>query len=268
MPVTAIHFHGDPKVPGSLRWDDLRFLASSKTYVKIKHAMRFFPAPAELHFVNLPKPVAHDHLHDGKIIGQLSPQIIKEYYKLEITEDPDAVKIVFVENEGSDRLPFTPWMVAHRTSHVFCQRNPVANRLWQSMVDTLEKVARLYEIIQDDMTHPLNCTIYDLPELIGTTRACVRDLARVGEWFHECFAQLCMTGEIRFRPAEKVLHFTKKVSKTSNRRSTIKPENKIGRFEAYYTLEQINYMLASTATNLVHGFSSIIQNSVGHIRVL
>lgn len=209
-PIANIYTHGDFSQPGSLRADDLS-LATPKRQEKIVRVLRKSPIEIDLHFVNLAAPAVNAQGHFDirfylgeypERFGYVSPARMKEWW-LEITPRPDALNLVLVENEGADRLPLTPWIIAHRLSHAFQYAEPLLHtKIYNLFLSALDKVISAYLPLIDRLWGSVNYDV--LAPIFGTTRATREGLikaGRVGEWFHDCFAQMCITGDIRFNAA-------------------------------------------------------------------
>ena len=162
---------------------------------------------------------------------------MKEWW-LPITPRSDALNLVLIENEGADRLPLTPWIIAHRLSHAFQYAEPLLHtKIYNSFLSALDKVLDSYRLWGAVNYEPL-------APIFGTTRAAREGLiksGRVGEWFHDCFAQMCITGDIRFNaaPAE-ILDYPGKPAAADK-------------------------ALAKLRVNMLDSFQQMLNNSVGKI---
>lgn len=243
-PIADIQTHGDFTQPGSLRADDLS-LATAKRQDKIKRVLQKTPIEIDLHILNMADPVKANgnfdiryHLTDNRArVGYLQPSQVAQYWT-PITPRPQALNLLYVQNEGDDRLPLTPWIIAHRLSHAFEYAEPLlADKLFKAFLSALEEV-------QDSFPHQGAAPpFHQLAWLYGTTKACRERMIRKnrsGEWFHDCFAQMCVTGDIRFNVASRSL-----------------PNAVV-----------VNDIFERLRTKLLSGFRAMLDNSVGQILVL
>lgn len=204
-PIGDIHTHGDFTKAGSLRPDDLS-LASPKRQDKIRRVLQQAPVLIDLHFVNQVRPVDMtwhlDPVHARDALGFLSPEDLRHHYAINITPRPHAVNVVMIQNEGDDRIPFTPWIIAHRIGHAFYYTHRLkTDALFQKFFSTLNSVQEEYKAKTSNYHNP---SLAQLARTFGTTRSCREGLiktGRIGEWLYDCFAQLCVTGTISFNPA-------------------------------------------------------------------
>lgn len=213
-PIGNIYTHGDFSQPGSLRADDLS-LASSKRQEKIIRVLRKAPIAIDLHLVNLAAPVANrdGHFDISFYLKQyperfgryLTPEQMKDWW-VPITPRQDALNLVMIENEGDNRIPMTPWIIAHRLSHAFEYAEPLLfQKIWKLFLSTLEQVVDSYGLWRMNIPGGSGSPHFALlVPIFGTTRAAREGLikpGRAGEWYHDCFAQMCVTGDIRFNAA-------------------------------------------------------------------
>lgn len=247
-PIGDIYLHGDFSKPGSFRQDDLS-LTTQKRQDKIKRVLQKAPIMIDLHFVNLKYTVdLTQHLiHDKFKIGFVKADILSHDWGIDITPKSDALNLVYVQNEGSDRIPLTPWVIAHRLSHSFAYTNDLyfeQQNLFKTFQTMMDKVQDSYSSV--DMQRISWETI---AEVFGTTRASrEKQYAknRAMEWAHECFAQLCVVGEIKFNKA---------------------PAEIGGHISVPWGIREVDEYFESLKRILTAGFTSMLQGSVGKILV-
>lgn len=56
-------------------------------------------------------------------IGEVSPEFVKTQLKLDIPLNEDRITIIFSNNKGDEKIPLTPWMLAHRFAHALAPRH-------------------------------------------------------------------------------------------------------------------------------------------------
>jgi hypothetical protein len=198
-PIGDIFLHGDFSRAGSFRQDDLS-LASAKRQDKIKRVLQKAPVLIDLHFVNLTQRInIRTHLEPQwpPIKGYMSSAELADRWNINIAPQSNAFNLVSLQNEGDARIPLTPWIIAHRLSHAFEYGDRFAQRaILDEFYRRLNRVSDFYSKRQ------FGLIFKQLPHIFGTTKACREDkVIREGEWFHDCFAQMCVVGDIRFNPA-------------------------------------------------------------------
>ncbi len=225
MPIVDICFHGDAATPGSFVAEDLRLISSLPYQERIRERLKNVPIPVDLHFINLPATMfdatairvsrdADDRQSDdfqkyakmlgGDLypIGLITEDTIRNVYGAEISAKQDRAILVMVENESRAPVRFTPWMVAHRMSHVIYQTTiqDKDNRLIPIVDEFQKEINRLQDYYIPYLSEEALATFF------GTTRSCQMEmLTSWGEWWHECFAQFCVTGKVRFNEPKPVM---------------------------------------------------------------
>lgn len=252
MPIVDIKTHGDLTAIGSFKPQDAKIIASSRAHAKMARVLSKIPVPIELHFVHLPKQFSDidGHFLSGNV-GFLQPQQIWHTYHVSIPEKPLIITVVLVENEGVEWLPLTPWMVAHRLAHAFVIRNQHNNADMQRMM-------RLFEIKTYRVSDAYSMDSSKTPNIFGTARSSRKYLlSRYMEWFFECFAQYCVTGAIRFNPAQRVFGYQK--PDTTWMAIKLKDDIETAAIDAEFN------ELSNTITRL---FDCFLRSSAGRIVVL
>lgn len=213
-PISGIHTYGDMTEPGSFRAADLSMIATPKAHEKITRVLQKAPVDIELHFLNMPEKIRNIDRHlsarepkdiDAKLInvGFMTPQRFEARYHERLRANPNALNAVYVENEGNSRVRMTPWIIAHRLSHAIGIGNGAGTEFSRQYVkyfyDPIHDIGKYYDpkIYWDE-------ELVELAHAFGTTAAARNGtFTNWGEWYHDCFAQFCITGDIRFKKAEE-----------------------------------------------------------------
>jgi hypothetical protein len=210
-PIGNIDYHG-AMTPASLRADDIGIVNSLKWRVKVKRVLEKAPVMINLVFLNHERQyqggwdeigdpnrrlVATRHMgQSDRASGIMATGEVERIYGVDIPADPHALTAVFAFNEGDERWPFTPWMIAHRLAHLVEEAyGRRGGGLRPLLVDIQDKWRDLgYDVVK-------TASIEHLIQDIGTTKA-ARDgkLNNLGEFINECFAQYLVTGNIRLNP--------------------------------------------------------------------
>ena len=255
-PIGDIQTHGDFTKPGSFRQDDLS-LATQKRQDKIRRVLQKAPIMIDLHFVNLKYPVdVITHIGPEKDkLGFVTPAMLMHNWGIEIEPKIDALNLVYVQNEGNDRVPLTPWIIAHRLSHSFEYVTGdlyfIKRDLGNTFQQMLEKVEECYSPVSMSLSgvRGKGMAWSTIANVFGTTRTSREKQYKDGramEWFHECFAQFCVIGDIKFNPAP----------------AEIGPHISVP-----WGRREVDEYFASLRKILIDGFSEMLNGCVGKILV-
>jgi hypothetical protein len=125
---------------------------------------------------------------------------------LHIEGTPGKITMIFTNNEGTNRIPMTGWIIAHRMLHAFAfYRSGTISRYHReipALADQLEKIGKQVTAELRDIRGSFNdkLSLRDIAEMLGSTRACrERKLNVSNELFPECFAQYILKGKVTFR---------------------------------------------------------------------
>jgi hypothetical protein len=175
-------------------------------------------------------------------------------------QGPDNITIVFTNNTGAERIPLTPWMMAHRMGHAMRRRtNYQFDRAW---ADADRHFWRAIENILGEDYGIRNTT----PEIenafanaIGTMRSARQNqIRRSGEMVYELFAQYLNTGEVKFNPAPAQLQSRRQAW---GRPQLLRRINKDQQQEANQALETLSHDMELL-------FNDVMSNAQGRIYVM
>jgi hypothetical protein len=127
------------------------------------------------------------------------------------SSNPNNITIVFTNNVGDEKVLLTPWITAHRTSHVL-YRGSLSDREIKReydyfMNDYRNVLKSCYNIQIDNFGNGIDkfnrAKLKSLMNRIGTFKS-ARDkkIIRPFEFIHECFAQYLIEGEVRFNESD------------------------------------------------------------------
>jgi hypothetical protein len=221
-PLGDFKLGGDTENEGSFRPDDLRAMKNPKWLEKVRNAFSKTPYRINVFAYNGEGgrvPFMTGHLtgipgdkfsRDVRNIRSniltyagitTSPQFI-EWFGSEPPDDPNDITVVFLHNEGDNRIPLTPWMLAHRLGHAVFLTGDTSSREYDpSMVPLL---IRLNQIFQK-FTLELGIDSFgeNFTRVMGpyarSKAARTGNLNSVGEFGVELFAEYLILGEIKFR---------------------------------------------------------------------
>lgn len=226
-PLADFDAVGDLDTEGTFRPDDLRAIRNPAWREKVKNAFKQTPYTFNVYVYNglngsapvgqhgsdvdtrdLQKIAAFAGVHPISVVGRLIGKT-----------PPDAatsITVVLVENEGSERLPLTPWILAHRIGHAIFyagqadESNPHGDR---GMREKIRMLFRLFNGMINELRDrlerspnfghldyvPSNQAIYSTASVIGKMRSArLRKLASPPEFLVELFAQYLIHGAVSF----------------------------------------------------------------------
>lgn len=179
-------------------------------------------------------------------------------------QGPDNITVVFTNNTGAERMPLTPWIMAHRMGHAI-RRGGAAKawetayrHFWQGLDNIMSQYYRLrVNRGSNYMSDPDQYRA--MIDAIGTMRSArQRTITRPSEFIYEMFAQYLNTGEVHFNPAPAQL--------TSRRQAWGHPNilRRIGseqQREASQELETLSHDMELL-------FNDVMSNALGRIYVM
>jgi hypothetical protein len=269
-PIEAIHTYGDMSNPQSLRGSDIRLVSSETGQEKIKRVLFNIPVPVVLHFVNIPVNMKGKnlvkHLKQNPVI--FTPEeFTKKYgkYRIKLNVYPNAVNVVYLENEGGNRLPLTPWIIAHRMMHMFIYAR-------KSLPDSMHRFANIYREYMEILFELLEIT-YDrnhficleiIYNILPTKAARKRNLNSAGEMWIELFALYCVTGKVYFNSLtiEQFMTIMKNSVRFPNYLSNEQKQ------EYQEKLDTFNIEMKNLAEELSTIYLDLLQENIGRILVL
>ena len=135
-------------------------------------------------------------------------------------DNEENITIVYVGNSGTDRVMFTPWIMAHRFGHAVeaSGRRLAGGRVIQTAWTEAEKYFfnHMNQILADyygqemgrQFDRNLTAQYNALFNQIGTMRSAqTNKIKRPYEFFYECFAQYLQSGKVTFNPLPKRIDY-------------------------------------------------------------
>jgi hypothetical protein len=131
------------------------------------------------------------------------------------TPNENDITVIFTNNAAAERIPLTPWTIAHRIGHSFAATSRRSGRddsieYHNMMINNhLKYILKSYGVNLEDerMIYKSNPFVRNLLESIGKFRSArMKKLLRTNEFIHECFAQFLLSdGELEFNDVPKFL---------------------------------------------------------------
>jgi len=154
-------------------------------------------------------------------IGEVTKEYVQEHLGLDIDPAPDAITIIFTNNTGAEKMPFTAWTAAHRIGHAFQRSNGMGGfPEWEAFRKELKR--DLSNLLRRIYSYEVKNAYYggDYPDAdserklramatkIGTMRSARQNnLRNFFEFPHELLAQYLLTrNKIQFNvPAGQLI---------------------------------------------------------------
>jgi len=222
-PIEDIHHLGNWDKNSSFDAKDRKLLTTPKALEKLKTKFSNTKQNFIIYLVNSPEA------RKVQEIGLVSKE---ELFKLmpntapQIELNDNAITIIFNGNYGSEKIPMTPWIVAHRIGHAFSRREQGFGWNYQmksygNMIGEIETTT--YSILHDFYEMPipmpsssrgyfverdslLRNALKNFYQEIGTFKSARdKNLREYFEFYNELVAQYVMIGEVRFNPLPRTL---------------------------------------------------------------
>lgn len=273
-PITDFEPMGDFNKPGPFRGVDKKLVPHPTNQLK---AVKFFqqtPYDFRLFFSNIPGTGKYAEY------GPMSPENVKrifgKYADKIINGSQDAITVVFVGNSGVDKVPLTPWMMAHRFGHAI-QADARKNSGWhvwteaekhffnnvnECLTEYYGKTTNSRERSwRDSFKFDLRREYSALFNAIGTQHSSRSGkINRPYEFLYEIFAQYLGTGSIKFNPIPANLGYGRQNWGNPSKYLNIKPK---------YRDESERQDIANTlAYDMQLMFDDVLSNCVGKIFVM
>ena len=170
---------------------------ASKGFEKLRKSFALVDQTIDVYFVKTPG--MRDHIE----VGEVSEDYLKQL-EIDVPQiNRSNITIFFTNNTGAERMPLTPWTIAHRMGHA--ARRGLES--YQKFTRHVEKdFAELLEQIYGKNEPRLAAQIDDHDSFVrqlmmelGTMRSArEKELFRSGEFVHELFAQAITQNKIKF----------------------------------------------------------------------
>jgi hypothetical protein len=186
--------------------------------------------------------------------GLVTPEFVKEHLGLEVGKDfpepqNDQITVFFTNNAAAEKVPLTPWTIAHRIGHSFAatfRRNNDLNYINRNISNILKNLfEQAYNINTSnsrDLRYSSDYYVRDFFQKIGKFRSArMGKLVRPTEFYHEAFAYwLLHDGELDFNDPPKILQDSNKQAwgKSTARNYRLEDED-----EAREYINQFKYAL-------------------------
>lgn len=205
-------------------------------------------------------------------LGKVKPDFI--FNELQITPDQlrngkindGAVTVFFTNNKGSERMPLTPWVIAHRFGHVLRREYAFSDVFIPWLNSQFAELLTCYGISKqsDQFSYSSNNNsrrYYQLArrslfEAIGTFKSARdKNLRDDFEFYYELFAQYLKDGAIKFNPLPNIIKYGG-ISNGGSRHSALK------------NAEEATDILNGVLRDYSYYAEDVLSDAVGNIYVM
>lgn len=95
----------------------LKMMQNPATVERIKKKWSKLPYDIDMYIVKGPK------IHNYTELGRVSYDFVRDKLNLKIDVDDDKITVIYTNNKGSEKVPLTPWTLAHRLGHAMARDN-------------------------------------------------------------------------------------------------------------------------------------------------
>jgi len=193
--------HGYDQASAKLLSDPKAVESLHKRFQSTKHDF-------DLYFARGPKANKAEFREKGVV----DPQWAAENIDPSIKANPNAITVVFVGNVGAEKIPMTPWIIAHRIAHAVSSARGGGGGEHRKFIDQIER--EFFELLKTNYNFEKKSTYgMDVPSrytvgndealrmlfnAIGTMRSARKGLvSRPNEFHHEVFAQYLLGKKVQ-----------------------------------------------------------------------
>lgn len=149
-------------------------------------------------------------------VGEVSPQWVHDNLGVNIEFDNDQVTMIYTNNKGDEKIPMTPWTLAHRFGHACARNSPKGGPddfFLRELETALTQIAQVaygigrfkdYSSFSSSYSNggPDKSRIFrEICQNLGTMKSCRdRNLRNWQEFAFELLAQYMITGRVRLSP--------------------------------------------------------------------
>lgn len=210
-PVTDYQTLGNFNKPGSFTTTkyDPAIVRNPKAQQKVYRFFERSPYKFRLYPLNIPG--ARKFSETGRVnLAWLEKNLPQAAEIVKKNPPNDDIIVFYVSNTGSEKVPFTPWIMAHRMGHAFRPNNYAWGEYVSYWVDQMKQLLNGY--YGADIGRMEDPRYIALQNALGTMKS-ARDgkLSRPYEFLYELLAQYINTGEIKLNLMPKTLGYGKQV---------------------------------------------------------
>lgn len=251
---------------------DRAIITNPKSIERVKQKFNNTSYNFNLYFVNMPKATHHKEVGEVEeqwVIDNLGKDILDK-----VNTKNNAINIIFTNNSGDQRVPMTPWIIAHRIGHALVRReglnqfNNRENPMSSAFSDLIQHTAYVLEngyglhnrglpvnVMQlSNASRPIQLLFKGFWTEIGMFRSARTNSIR--DWFeinNELIAQYITTGSVKFDEMPKRFKVGKSYVSLRNDGDDIAIEEAQSMYEMMDEMMEQEYeRVLSYATNRIY----------------
>lgn len=217
-PIADFTHVGDfTKSSGFRHEQDRKLVTNPKALTKMQTKWRF-PEEQKTNVIFVNHADGNRHTEVGEVsLDWLEKNMPRVFPELEAALDDDALNVIYTNNKGTERVPMTGWILAHRLGHAFFRRSYARStgpgyyydEAHKVFYTSFTKIGRTYGIhSQHHQMLPFNGPMIGLMQNVGTMKSArEKNLRNPFELLHECFAQYIFLGEVKFNEAPRSFRY-------------------------------------------------------------
>jgi hypothetical protein len=214
-PISDVSLLGNWERSSSFRDPrDRKLLQSPKAIQKMKVQWKY-PEETMVNIICVNSADANKHTEEGEVtLDWLRQKMPRDFDQIEPLIKPSEINIIFTNNKGSERVPLTGWVMAHRFGHALQASHARANAAYywgeagRELTHYMFELMKVYHIGRPNWQLGRAKGFYDLATItplrglmhaIGTFRSARdKNIRNPLEFLYETFAQFVFTGKITF----------------------------------------------------------------------
>lgn len=177
-------------------------LKNKNSLERIKTKWSKLEHPIDLYIAKGPE------IHKFYELGRVDFYFVRDKMKLDITPNDDNITLILTNNKGDEKVPLTPWIIAHRFGHAFSRDTVTRNGsdyFWKQIQVTVNKlfdeilhIAYGRKLSINDPYSKTNQKIKrELSHALGTFKSARdKNLRNDSEFIHELIAQYIINGKV------------------------------------------------------------------------
>jgi hypothetical protein len=216
------------------------------------------------------------NVHNFVELGQVDPEFIKDKLGLELDINPDNITVIYTNNKGAERMPATPWTLAHRFGHALARKKGMREeygsyaQLHKYVEEFFEEVAQFVynKNIKTKQKYGYSDDFINIQQIkrqlghvLGTFKSARdKNLRNQFEFTNEIIAQYLITGEISLnRQLPKILAL---------RYNWGQPEGLVSKKMSEEETDELRDIINSAENTLIYYTTDLIRNAVGNVYVM
>lgn len=226
-PLADYETRGDFNKPGPFRGPDKKLVIHPKNIEKTRKFFQKSDIDFRLFFIQesgIGKYSEHGQADEKTLRTMFSDQLVDSI----LDNHENAITIVYVGNKGDQKVPMTPWIMAHRFGHAIIKSTNVSSGYaWTEMTKFF--VREIENILQECYGFEHYITVSSLGgkhrllfrslfNQLGTQRSSRQgNIDRPYEFFYEMLAQFIGTGKVTFNAFPKEISWGNVYGKPTQR---------------------------------------------------